>query len=103
MWFYKWVYFELCRYLRSQEAGFVMMCRICMGITSGFSEKIHPNPNLDCRIWGLGRSPGSPKVTSTCEHRCQIEPPGRINPIVLPSSMGTSGPSPLSERSVDSI
>src|SRR5437667_6540001 len=72
-------------------------------MASFFMDRFHPNPNLDYRIWGLGRSPGSPKVTSTCEHRCQIEPPGRINPIVLPSSMGTSGPSPLSERSVDSI
>src|SRR5437667_7413553 len=68
-----------------------------------FFVKVNHHPKWNCRPWGLGRSPGSPKVTSTCEHRCQIEPPGRINPIVLPSSMGTSGPSPLSERSVDSI
>jgi len=82
---------------------FVVIVDFSPGNGFTFSERFHPLPNLDYRIWGLGRSPGSPKVTSTCEHRCQIEPPGRINPIVLPSSMGTSGPSPLSERSVDSI
>jgi len=30
-----------------------------------FVEKVQPDPNLDCRIWGMGRSPMAPKVPNT--------------------------------------